>query len=447
MRRATLVALVLAVLVGIGRWLLTAPPMQQDAASGGYMPRREPDAAPIIKLVCAVLDPVKHYLLPLDEASLRQAASNQAGGLTDFGDMLNWEAMRGLNELAKSRHVLGRFLWRTQTVNALSVHLRLTRLLQDHPEIRDEPIDRPIAITGMARSGTTFLQHVLSHTYDAEPAVRHLRFWEVATDPFQPDPTKRRAEASMVLRLMLWLQPNFVLLHEILNIDVPDEEVGWTKSTFMSGFNVLVSNAGDDEFDASAVVRWSGSETLFRFLKVMLQVTQWQEGSRYRWILKSMDQLSPLFFGVFPDARLVVSDRDPAPAFKSFMFLQAGLASSAGQKPASRAACLRMLCSQYCHLLSLRHFPSMSNSSSHVFVVDFSDLVKKTKQTLEALASFAELPWDTSVAASADRAIERQRSAKPVKLVYDMSEFGYTEDQIAVLPGQCQSACPPAGTL
>jgi hypothetical protein len=61
-----------------------------------------------------------------------------------------------------------------QLVGNLINRLRLQALLTDHPEIADIPIERPIIICGLPRTGTTHLHNLMA----ADPDLRQLSYWE-----------------------------------------------------------------------------------------------------------------------------------------------------------------------------------------------------------------------------------------------------------------------------
>src|SRR5262249_59972823 len=42
-----------------------------------------------------------------------------------------------------------------------------------YPEITDEPVEAPLVLTGLPRSGTTYFQYL----FDPEPSMRMLRHW------------------------------------------------------------------------------------------------------------------------------------------------------------------------------------------------------------------------------------------------------------------------------
>src|SRR5215831_21384950 len=100
----------------------------------------------------------------LDEAALLDRA-RRLTGLTDFGDPFFREPMRVLLDAFETEAqltMLGRVIARTDVVRLLENRLRMAAVLDHYPEIADGPIERPIFIVGLPRTGTTILHELLA---------------------------------------------------------------------------------------------------------------------------------------------------------------------------------------------------------------------------------------------------------------------------------------------
>ena len=109
-------------------------------------------------------------LLPLDEESLCGAAMRSTG-LNDFGDERWREPFRVLTAALDSEAeltLMGRLMARSDLLIALKNRLEITELFRVNPQIAAEKIEQPIFITGLARSGTSFLYEVMAQ----DPATR-----------------------------------------------------------------------------------------------------------------------------------------------------------------------------------------------------------------------------------------------------------------------------------
>jgi Sulfotransferase family len=126
--------------------------------------------------------------------------------LTDFGDPPIETALSTLVnslELEADLHPLGRFLMWFHLRSLLKTRLRLTQAWREHMEAMDTSlIKRPVFITGMPRSGSTFLHELMAE----DPENRAPRVWEVMFPiPTRKDvrsivdPRRRKAESLFVV--------------------------------------------------------------------------------------------------------------------------------------------------------------------------------------------------------------------------------------------------------
>jgi hypothetical protein len=195
-------------------------------------------------------------------------------------------------------------------VQTLVNRLRVEELVARHPEIEAIPVDRPIVICGLPRTGTTYLHNSMA----ADPALRHLPYWEslepvpVPGEEAGPDgEDPRRVRCAAGLELLNTALPYFVRMHE-MTPDHAHEEI-----------QLLAMDLSTMLFETTALVpSWrdyykSNDQTPhYRYLRKVLQVLTFLAGGS-RWVLKSpqhLEQLGPLRT-VFPDATFVLTHRDP----------------------------------------------------------------------------------------------------------------------------------------
>jgi hypothetical protein len=187
--------------------------------------------------------------------------------------------------------------------------------LRDHPEIADEIVERPVFLTGLPRSGTTAFQYL----FDRDSRFRLVRTWEGIT-PFPPpgfDPgsvARRRAEWAERRRQSHPEVEGFDALH-LYDEGGPEEcHVFMEHSYAAAGFNNLLRVPAYfdflvDEVDLAAA---------YRVHKRMLQVLQWRS-PRPRWALKYPNHVLAMaeILEVYPDARFVMTHRDPVQTLAS----------------------------------------------------------------------------------------------------------------------------------
>jgi len=126
-----------------------------------------------LRALNALLRPFAPRLFPLAEDKLLSAAQTSTG-LREFGDerfrIPLRELLRALEDEARLTPV-GRFLTRRMILQLLVTRLRVQDLTTRHPEIKGTPVERPIVVLGLPRTGTTHLHNLLSR----DPAFRFLQ--------------------------------------------------------------------------------------------------------------------------------------------------------------------------------------------------------------------------------------------------------------------------------
>jgi Sulfotransferase family len=237
--------------------------------------------------------------------------ARRSSGFSDFGDAPFRDGLevllRSLSEEA-DLSLFGRLGTRWDLTRFLSNLLRLRHEELRAPEILDEPIRQPIFITGLPRSGTTFLHQLLA----ADDANRAPRVWQ-AIHPY-PDPgadparDRRRQRVARQLRMFGILAPEFRAMHPI-SADSPQECSEIPAHIFMS-------LRFDTTYAVPGYRHWLdrvGHIAAYRFHKRFLQHLQHQAGGGGRWVLKCPDHIFALdaIRAVYPDARLIFVHRDP----------------------------------------------------------------------------------------------------------------------------------------
>ena len=286
-------------------------------ASADLTPRARSFAYPVFTAAGQkLLDDAKAATPALIDAEDLKAAAQARVVLSDFGDAPLDEPLQALctsmNEEIEL-HALGRTYARQQLLGLLSTRLRLVDLWKRHPEILDIPIERPIIIIGLPRSGTTILHKLLGR----DPMRRMSPFWEqIMPLPINAadEPDQRPAAAQSSLDSLYTLAPEFASMHE-MSVDEPDEDI----TQLMFGF-------ASKQFEWSYVVpsyvatyRAMDHSVGYQWFRRVLQTSLWLRPRPARWILKApqhLEQMGPLT-DAFPDAILVQTHRDPSDAVVS----------------------------------------------------------------------------------------------------------------------------------
>jgi hypothetical protein len=255
--------------------------------------------------------------VPLDEASL-VAAARRASGLHAFVDESFREPLRRLLTALEEEaglHPLGRMMLRHSLVRALVNRLRLEDLNDRHPEIAEHPVEAPVFIVGLQRTGTTLLHRLLT----CEPRLRPLLSWEALSPaPFpgrrargDRDPRVRLAETAE--RGLRYVAPEFFAIHPV-EAHAPEEDVLLLDMSF-------VSPSADATLRVptySAWLRDVDQRPAYRYFRRLIQLLLWQRQGR--WLGKTPHHLENLdaLLEVFPNARIIHTHRDPVRVVASF---------------------------------------------------------------------------------------------------------------------------------
>ncbi|MDP7706309.1 sulfotransferase [Mycobacterium sp. TY815] len=217
---------------------------------------------------------------------------------------------------------LSRSTLRQRVVRLLRNRLSLTDLIKRYPEIESIPIEKPIIVVGMPRSGTTHLVNLIA----ADPRRRALPYWESqepipavgeGPDIFGVDPRytrcKQEHDALMVSA------PVVAAMHdrfpeaieeevEILDLDLAAYVLEW---------HARVPDWRDYYLTLD-------QHRHYRYLRKVLQALTFLRGPR-TWVLKSpqhCEQLGPLM-ATFPDATVAFTHRDPVAVIQSAITMMA----------------------------------------------------------------------------------------------------------------------------
>ncbi|MEZ4280836.1 MAG: sulfotransferase [Myxococcota bacterium] len=275
-------------------------------------------AAPILPEAVRALNAVSadeaRRRVPLDEASLF-AEARETAGLEDFGAAHFREGLGVLLaalEAEAELSLLGRMSARSQIVKLLVNRLRLEAAVARHPEALEVPIERPVVIVGLPRTGTSHLHNLLA----GHPELRFLPYWE-STEPIAApgdvavpgaaDPRIARIQAGLDQGMALI--PHQQAMHEI-DAQTPHEEIGFFSMDFACPIFFT-------SFKVPSYRAWYRKADIGRsyaYARRVLQVVSFLREGGKRWVLKSpmhLERLVPLM-KTYPDARVVLTFRDPA---------------------------------------------------------------------------------------------------------------------------------------
>lgn len=273
-------------------------------------------------------------------ASLRAdellAEACERTGLGDFGDPIHREGLDVLlDDLARAPlSDLGRMVWRGRLLSHAVQRLRVLDVLARHPEIERQPVQAPVFMVGLPRTGTTALSHLLAQ----DPATRSLRVWESAQPVPPPETASEHTDprietAAKQLDAMRQLSPRLAAMHE-------DTPTGPTENHDLLGMSFRTFHFEGMSFVPRYLAWWLACDMTpaYGLMKRTLQLLQWRCPPN-RWQLKSPPDSFCLdaILAVFPDARFVVTHRDPAAVLGSLCSLIHAMYEMTGTPPPAAA--------------------------------------------------------------------------------------------------------------
>ncbi|MEP7738392.1 sulfotransferase [Nocardioides sp. 31GB23] len=257
------------------------------------------------------------------------AAAVRTTGLDDFGGDAHEEGLRVLVEDLGSPEAgltgRGNYFQRSEVKSALVGRLLTQAQFNALPQHADVPVERPVFVMGLPRTGTTALHRLLV----CDPAHQGLEMW--LTQFPQPRPPRETWETDPVFAAM---QEAFSAHH------VEDPEY--------MGIHYMDATSVEECW---RLLRQTGKSNSYESLANLPRYTDWLRGQDWtdayarhrqnlqligmndpekRWVLKNPSHMTALdaLMSVYPDALVVSTHRDPVSCIASSCSLSA--ATTAG---------------------------------------------------------------------------------------------------------------------
>ncbi|MDG9703203.1 sulfotransferase [Streptomyces sp. DH37] len=252
----------------------------------------------------------------LDPASLAAEARRTAGAGAEvplrFLDDLG--RLAGSIDAEARLHTRGRERARSALVASLVTQIRVGRLTAAVPHIADVPV-RPVFITGLLRTGTTFLQHLLAQ----HPGLRAPELWETMAPASTEDPDDLVAACEAYIEEYYRAAPGFRSIH-LLTARLPEECHRLTANSFRHSIYAL-------RYRVPGYARWLDGQSMipaYEFHREQLRCVLWQRPGAPV-LLKCPSHLWHLddLARVYPDAKVIRLHRSPVVAVPSVCSLTA----------------------------------------------------------------------------------------------------------------------------
>jgi hypothetical protein len=354
-------------------------------------------------------------------------------GLSDFGDEGFVRALEVLTDSINREAALnpiGHMIIRGRIVGVLANKLVAQDNIKRHPEILDIPVEAPIVVAGLARTGTTMLHRLIAQ----DPGMRSLASWEA----INPAPAKHKAgqkkdprfaQAAAAAKGLKYMSPGFFAIHPA-EPDAPEEEVILLEQAFLTTTPEAMMNV-------PTYSKWLETQDhvpAYRALKRMMQYLQWQRpgiGKDVRWVLKTphhQEYFDPLL-EVFPNATIVHTHRDPLKTSPSLFSMLTHLQMIFSDDVDPNRVASHWL--GKIENMARRTLATRERVHDKGFVdVSYYDLIKDPIREVERIYEAAGTPLTPEAREAMESARKVNKQHKYGRHKYSLADFGMTKDDV-----------------
>jgi len=358
---------------------------------------------------------------------LRQAKAET--GLADWGGDDFLEGLRLLLQACANEAQLserGQQWLQRDLRHWLTGRLHIQDALNQQPEILETPIERPLFIVGLPRTGSTFLHRLLGQDeYGRAPVT-----WELSRPAPPPRPETHATDprialvADEIARTILRLLPDIASKHEF-DVQAPDE----CTSLFEKAFSAHVTGVFYHVPSYQAWIRQRDLTTAYQYYKRQVQLLCYHFPGR-TWISKNPDHLLGLdaMLKVFPDASIIYLHRDLTEVFGSICSIQHSLLSMWRETPFTEAEMGEIVLNMMAPTVDRAMEARKRTDPSRYFDLQYSDLVVDPLGTVERIYDYFGYALSTTSQQQMNQWLAQNQQHKHGKHHYDLEKFGLTPE-------------------
>jgi hypothetical protein len=199
----------------------------------------------------------------------------------------------------------------------LANRLRVSDYLSRHPEVLKAPVEKPVFILGMPRTGTT----MTSYLFDQDPARRSLLKWEIADSA----PPAARGEARTDPRCLAQIEAEaaWVAADPAAAARHYEAADGPSECTFLQAqdFKSLMLESLSPVPTYGDWILTCDMTSAYAYQRKVMQLLQSTNPGFWTLKMPSHALFIRTLFKVFPDARVIWTHRDPYAATASVLSL------------------------------------------------------------------------------------------------------------------------------
>ena len=323
---------------------------------------------------------------------------------------------------------MGMDLTRRNFIAEQVTRLEAQKWMRDYPQIADEKLDAPVFLMGLPRSGTTYFQYL----FDRDPRFRLIRTWQST----MPNPPPGLFPETVAPRRAAWAESRkdhpsfegFEALH-LYDQDGSDECHAFLQQSYgAAGLQNLfhVPEFFDylmDEADLAAT---------YRIHKRQLQLLQHKQEPK-PWALKYPNHVIAMneILEVYPDARFVMTHRDPVQVVASIAkmtFNLRGIRTEASVDPAEVGRDMRHFIQR--HIDRITDFDAGPNGH-RVIHVDYYALVRDPVGEMRKIHAGLGIDTPDEIAQSVGDWHRNNPKNARGKNEYTLEQWGLVDAEIA----------------
>lgn len=366
----------------------------------------------------------------LDPDDIIQTAARKAKS-EHFGDPGFRERLPRIVEAVEREadlHWIGRVAVRQSLVMTLESRFGVYRHRAAHPEIVGVPIEKPVFVVGLPRSGTTILFNLLAQ----DPANRTPQGWEVQYPTPPPEEgsytsDRRIKKAEKYFQQMEQMAPDLPAIHEV-GAQLPQE-------CFPIMSQSLLTPLAWWAYNAPSYQRWVDEQSAapsYVYHRHFLEHLQ-SRFMKKRWVLKSPIHLRTLdaLLEEYPDARLIFTHRDPAktvPSVSSLFWTVGGIVTDSLDPHSVGRAHLEWWTDTLRHMTDVR--ARHADKADQFVDIQFEEVVEDPVASLRRAYQQLRMPWSDEIEHRMLGFMDANPRGRHGAHRYELSDFGLALGEI-----------------
>ncbi len=311
-------------------------------------------------------------------------------------------------------------------IKSLSNRLRVLDYLDKHPQLLERPIEKPMFVFGLPRTGTTLVINMLN----ADPGRRSLLRWE-ALDSVPPPRAdelsagERYEKEQAKLDMSIKYAPHISAIHHE-DADSPTEcQFAMSQSFCAQYYEAIAEVPGYRHW----LLHEANYLPAFRYHKQLLQLLQAEATGH--WTLKT--PWHPLFLDalteVYPDAQLVMTHRDPVDVVGSACSLTKHVRMMFSDNVDMEYIGESMM-DTFEEMIHRAEAYKKQHGEEAIYDLQYADLMQDPLGELRKIYHHFDEPWTAEAESAMKKCLAENPKGKHGKHEYTLEEFGLTREQV-----------------